>query len=397
MDSTAYIIVVLALFSKRCTLEHKTWLTFLIFYSLGTGLLFILGFYGGGYIWLFGASLIVGAMIGLKAAGFALAINFFTLVSIGIYIVAGSPQWALYIENASEKWMVMTANFMLLNTLVTLLVAVMLSSLKIALAKEQKTAIELRNHIAEEAKWELKLQQSQRMESIGTLAAGIAHDFNNILSPIMGHTEILLMDAPENKFTQDSLSQIQTAALRAKNLVRQILAFSRQENYERTPMKIQPIIKEALRLLRSTIPTTIEIKQDINPHCGIIKADPTQIHQIIMNLTTNAFHAMEETGGKLRICLNQIEFGTKDIINPNMAPGEYVCLTVADTGKGMEKQVVDKIFDPFFTTKTKGRGTGMGLSVVHGIVTAMGGAIHVYSEPGKGTQFQVYLPVEKKS
>jgi len=395
MDSTAYLVVLLVLFSKKCSLKHKTWLTFLIFYSLGTGLLFILGFYGGGYIWLFGASLIVGAMIGLKAAGIALAINFFSLVSIGIYIAAGSPQWAMGTENAIEKWMVMTANFMVLDTLITLLVAVMLNSLKIALTKEQKTAIELRNNIVERKKWEIKLQQSQRMESIGTLAAGIAHDFNNILSPILGHTEMLLMDVPENKLSQDSLNQIHIAALRAKSLIKQILEFSRQENYERMPMKIQPIIKEALRLIRSTIPTTIEIKQDINPHCGIIKADPTQIHQIIMNLTTNSFHAMEETGGKMQVSLNQIEFGTQDIINPNMAPGGYVCLTIADTGVGMEKQIIDKIFDPFFTTKEKGRGTGMGLSVVHGIVTAMGGVIHVYSEPGKGTQFQVYLPTEK--
>ncbi|MBL6992524.1 ATP-binding protein, partial [Desulfobacula sp.] len=144
-----------------------------------------------------------------------------------------------------------------------------------------------------------------------------------------------------------------------------------------------------------SIPTTIEIIQDINPDCGVIKADPTQIHQIVMNLTTNAYHAMEETGGELKVSLKQIKLGEYDIINSDMIPGVYVCLTVADTGVGMDKSLTDKIFDPFFTTKAIGKGTGMGLSVVHGIVTAMGGAINVYSEPGKGTEFHVYLPVEK--
>jgi len=162
-------------------------------------------------------------------------------------------------------------------------------------------------------------------------------------------------------------------------------------------MKMQPIIKETLKLIRSTIPTTIEINQDITPDCGVIKADPTQIHQIVMNLATNAYHAMEETGGELKVSLKRMELGTIDLIDPNMEPGSYACLTVADTGVGMDKKLTDKMFDPFFTTKEIGKGTGMGLSVVHGIVTAMGGAIQVYSEPGKGTQFYVYFPIEKNS
>ena len=242
---------------------------------------------------------------------------------------------------------------------------------------------------------EKRIGQSQKMESIGTLAGGIAHDFNNILFPIVGYAEMILMDTPEDSPIRDSLNQIYTSSLRAKSLAKQILTFSRQERHELIFMKMQPIIKEALKLIRSTIPTTIEIKQDINTDCGVIKADPTQIHQIVMNLATNAFHAMEETGGELKVSLKEMELGTLDLINPNMAPGVHACLIVADTGKGMDKNLIDKIFDPFFTTKAIGKGTGMGLSVVHGIVTAMGGAIHVFSEPGKGTGFHVYLPVEK--
>ena len=244
---------------------------------------------------------------------------------------------------------------------------------------------------------EMKLLHTQQLESIGTLAGGIAHDFNNILFPIVGYTQMLLEDTPEDSPTRDSLKQIYTSALRAKSLVKQILTFSRQESSELMLMKIQPIVKEALKLIRATIPTTIEIKQDMNPDCGVIKADPTQIHQIVMNLATNAYHAMEETGGELKVSLKEMEFGTLDQINPNMAPGIYACLIVADTGVGMEKKLTDKIFDPFFTTKAIGKGTGMGLSVVHGIVTAMGGAIQVYSEPEKGTQFHVYFPIEEDS
>jgi len=240
---------------------------------------------------------------------------------------------------------------------------------------------------------ETRLQQAQRMESIGTLAGGIAHDFNNILFPIMGHTEMLLERIQDDSTFQHSLNSIYTSANRAKDLVRQILAFSRQDSSELGLMKIQPIIKETLKLIRSTIPTTISIKQDIRPDCGPIKADPTQIHQILMNLSTNAFHAVEDSGGELKVTLREVELGKLDLIHQDMEPGFFVCLTVGDNGIGMDKNLIEKIFNPFFTTKKKEKGTGMGLSVVHGIVRSSGGSIHVYSEPGKGSEFRVYLPV----
>jgi len=247
--------------------------------------------------------------------------------------------------------------------------------------------------ITERKQLEEKLRQTQKMEAIGTLAGGIAHDFNNILFPIVGHTEMMIEDIPDDSPFKESLKEIYTSALRAKDLVQQILAFSRQENSELKLMKMQSIIKEALKLIRSTITTTITINQNLQPDCGAIKADPTQIHQIVMNLTTNAYHAMENDGGELKVVLKEVELGQQDLIHTDLTPGRYACLTISDTGIGITKDVIDKIFDPFFTTKEKGKGTGMGLSVVHGIIKNMNGKIEVDSELGKGTEFHVYLPI----
>jgi PAS domain S-box-containing protein len=255
--------------------------------------------------------------------------------------------------------------------------------------------LSITRNITDEIRMKKVLQQSQKMEAIGTLSGGIAHDFNNILFPIVGHTEMLLDDVPEDSPFRGSLNEIYAGSLRARDLVHQILAFSRQENSELKLMKMQSIIKEALKLIRSTIPSTISIHQHMQSDCSAVKADPTQVHQIVMNLATNAYHAMEETGGELNVTLKEIQLGEHELITPDMMPGSYACLTIADTGTGIDKKTIDKIFDPFFTTKEKGRGTGMGLSVVYGIVKNMNGVIQVYSESGKGTRFHVYLPVIK--
>ena len=251
--------------------------------------------------------------------------------------------------------------------------------------------------ITERKRLEKQLRQAQKMESIGTLAGGIAHDFNNILFPIVGHTEMLMEDIPKDSPLREGLDEIYISALRAKDLVKQILTFSRQENTDLKLMKIQSSIKETIKLIRSIIPTTIYIKEDIQVDCGVIKADPTQIHQITMNLATNAYHAMEKIGGELKVSLKEVKLSEQEVITSDMKPGDYACLTIADTGMGMDKELTEKIFDPFFTTKETGKGTGMGLSVVHGIVQSMDGAIQVYSEPGKGTAFHIYLPVIKAS
>jgi PAS domain S-box-containing protein len=257
--------------------------------------------------------------------------------------------------------------------------------------------VAVKRDVTEKLQLEAQLHQAQKMESIGTLAGGIAHDFNNILFPIVGYAEMLLEDAPEDSPFRNSLNKIYNSSLRAKDLVNQILTFSRQETNELKPIKVQSIIKDALKLMRSTIPTTIKIKSYIKTDCGAIKADPTQIHQIVMNLTTNAYHAMEDKGGELKVNFKEIKLGEQDLTELELKPGIYNCLIVADTGVGMDKDLTNKIFNPFFTTKELGKGTGMGLSVVHGIVKNMDGAINVYSEPGKGTEFHVYFPIKKES
>ena len=240
---------------------------------------------------------------------------------------------------------------------------------------------------------ETQLRQAQKMEAIGTLAGGIAHDFNNILSPIIGYTEMIMEDLPKSSKLAEKLEHVQLAANRAKDLVRHILTFSRQTDQELIPLEIQPIIKESLKLLRASLPSTIEIKQDIDMNCGPILADLTQIHQIVMNLCTNSFHAMREKGGTLGVELSEEVISSTDMMYKlNLNPGPHAKLSISDTGHGMRRSVQDRIFDPYFTTKAPGEGTGLGLAVVHGIVKSYGGDISIYSEPGKGTTFHVYLP-----
>ena len=251
---------------------------------------------------------------------------------------------------------------------------------------------------AEEDKRKLEehLRQSQKMESIGVLAGGIAHDFNNILYPLVGFTELLKEDIPADSPLHNHVDEILQASFRARDLVKQILAFSRQEKQELKPIKLQSIIKEVLKLLRSSIPTSIGIQQDIDPGCGLVVADPSQVHQIIMNLATNANDAMSNNGGILTVTLKQVKFEREHVHSMNLVPGNYARLCVSDTGSGIEKNQLDKIFDPYFTTKETGRGTGLGLAVVQGIVRQSHGDIHIESEPGKGTEVKVYLPIKAK-
>ncbi len=247
---------------------------------------------------------------------------------------------------------------------------------------------------SERERLEIQLRQAQKMESLGTLAGGIAHDFNNILFPIIGYAEMLLEDFSDNPDAKRYSEEILGAAGRARELIQQILAFSRQSAKEFKPLSIQLIIKEVLKLLRASIPTFIEIRQNIYSQCRMVMSDPVQIHQVMMNLCTNAYHAMQESGGILEVSLCEVKLGVDDIKNrPGMKPGGYARISVSDTGNGIDPDTLGRIFDPYFTTKEPGKGTGLGLSVSHGIVKAHGGDIYVNSEKDKGTNFYVYLPL----
>jgi len=259
--------------------------------------------------------------------------------------------------------------------------------------KDLKKEIEIRkHHEKEKAKIEDQLIQLQKMETIGTLAGGIAHDFNNILTPILGYTEMALEELSEESVLKYDIEQINGAATRGKDLVQQILTFSRQVDFDKKPLKLHDIIKEVLKLIRASFPSNIEIRQKLNSDTGTVLADSTQMHQIIMNLCTNAFHAMSG-GGVLTVKLDTMVVGNRSIKGSSkIQKGTYVRLIISDTGHGMDKRTIERIFEPFFTKKEVGSGSGLGLSVVHGIVNSYNGTIVVESEPGEGATFIIYLP-----
>jgi two-component system cell cycle sensor histidine kinase/response regulator CckA len=246
------------------------------------------------------------------------------------------------------------------------------------------------------AELEARLRQAQKMEALGVLAGGIAHDFNNILGAILGYTQLAQEDLDLKSEGRDNLEQALKAGERARDLVKHILAFSRRAEQEKRPVCLTPLIKETMHLMRASLPPQIELRHRLGTEEGLVLADATQLHQVLMNLCTNAAHAMQPGGGLLEVELEDVDLDKGHAAwvraSTNLRPGLYRKLTVRDTGRGMEPEIADRVFEPYFTTKSPGQGTGLGLAVVHGIVQSHEGAISVESTPGKGSAFQVWLP-----
>jgi PAS domain S-box-containing protein len=256
--------------------------------------------------------------------------------------------------------------------------------------------ISIAKDITHDLEVEKQLRHSHKMEAIGTLAGGIAHDFNNILSGIIGYAQLAKLDLDDPEKTKKNIDQVLKGAQRASGLIQQILTFSRHTECKKNPLKLFLIVKEAVKFLRSSIPASIKIEEKVISRAMVL-ADPTQIHQIVMNLCTNAYHAMCNSGGILTVKLTEVEILPQDpLLGNTYMPGNYVKLEVQDTGHGMDKKILERIFDPYFTTKQADKGTGLGLAVVDGIVKSHDGFIKVYSEPGHGSTFQVFLSVVEK-
>jgi len=264
---------------------------------------------------------------------------------------------------------------------------------RVGMLPETRTSIASLIDITDKKQMEHQLRQAHKLQAIGALAGGIAHDFNNVLTGIMGYAEMALKDPENPSLLTKRIGHILTAGARARELIRQILTFSRQNEHRVEPVIMNHILEETLRLIQATVPGTITIKTRNDAPAGMIMADPTQIHQVILNLCTNAIQSMGNNRGELMASLNTVVLnGAAVRFQPPLKPGKYVQLTIRDTGQGMSPDIVDRIFDPFFTTKKPGDGTGMGLSVVHGIVKSLQGSIAVHSEYGKGSIFDVYIP-----
>lgn len=254
-----------------------------------------------------------------------------------------------------------------------------------------------KNAEAERARLEKQMLQAQKMEAVGTLAGGIAHDFNNILCAILGYTELALFDPKVEGRTRDNLQSVLKSAQRAQDLIKRILTFSRPRETERRPLKLSGIIQEAVKLLHATLPSSIEIRVSIRTNEDVVIADATELHQVIMNLGTNAAHAMKNKGGKLDYDLELTHLDATEAAALSLQPGPFLQLTVRDNGRGMSPEILDRIFEPFFTTKTPNRGTGLGLTLVQKIVQRAQGNLSVKSVENEGTAFHIYLPQSQET
>jgi signal transduction histidine kinase/CheY-like chemotaxis protein len=408
-------IVLVTLFRKHMSYALKAFILIGAFFVLGVHNLLFFGFSGAGIHIFLLISVLMTVLLGWSAGVLSMVAGMCSILVVGFAMSTGAVGVAVDLNAITVQmisWITAAIVFVLLASAGVLIPGKLQSELVRSLeVSKQKSAelsrsnVDLQREIAERKNTEqqkerlaIQLYQSQKRESIGILAGGIAHDFNNILSAVIGFTEIAREGLPEKSKNVEYLDQVLIACDRARDLVKQILAFSRQAEIEVRPLRLEVVVKEALRMVRSSLPASIELRQGIASDLPVVMADPTQIHQIILNLCTNAAHAIEDEHGVITVeldSMNVIKNGCKE--NKELSLGPYVRLKISDTGVGIPMEIRDKIFDPYFTTREPGKGTGLGLAVVYGIVKDYGGAVSVESMPGRGATFNIRLPaVEEK-
>ncbi|HEX9895717.1 MAG TPA: response regulator [Gemmatimonadales bacterium] len=395
MDLVAYGTILVVTFRKSLPYDFRARVLVGGTYLLSLVLITSVGPRGSGLHFLGAVPVLAALLFGLRAAVMALALQILTLVGFGAAIAAGAFAWlAPRYPDQLVIWTVVGVNLVFLSAILSLSISALLRGLEITIGKwrqgaealqAERRSLEhayatLERETTERANLEAQLRQSQKLEALGTLAGGIAHDFNNLLQPIMAQAEIVQSGLPPDHVDRQRLEDILLSAERARDLVRRILTFSRRAEPRRGALRLAEPVREVAALLRSTLPAGIHIDAVVRDEAAFIHAEGTEVIQMLMNLAMNSYHAMRREGGRLQIV---VEDASVD---------DLVRLAVRDTGTGMDRATVERAFDPFFTTKEPGEGTGLGLSTVHGIVTALAGRIRLVSEPGAGTEVEMLFP-----
>ncbi|MCP4642344.1 MAG: response regulator [bacterium] len=399
-----YVLVVVAFSWPRLFYPLRASALLLALCIVGMSEFWTFGLSSMGYTFFLAFVTFSTALLGFRAGVVALILSLVFILTMGALYSTGAIPAVMPVQSPSahaRNWITPTAGFTMLSAGAISFLHMLLQGLEQSARTSQKYLKNLTREMAERdraeqerSRLEDQLFHSQKMEAIGKLAGGIAHDFNNILSAMLGYTELALPETPEGSDARRSLGEVLQAGGRAKDLVHQILTFSRQTRHEPRPVRLQQLVREVMGLLRSSLPATVEFCQLVRDDTRLVLADPTQLHQVLVNLCTNAAHAMREKGGTLTVELEPYTASLEEAeAAADLRPGSYCMLAVSDTGEGMDAQTLDRIFDPFFTTKEKGEGTGLGLATVHGIVKSHDGVITVDSRVGHGTTFRVYLPV----
>jgi signal transduction histidine kinase/ActR/RegA family two-component response regulator len=389
-DTLAYGLVVALALWRRGPHKARTSALLAIGYLLGVLLLAVIGPYGAGYLWLFVVPVLAGVLLGFRASLYASVLNAVTLSVVGLLVARGDLTWSG--DYSPVTFAVIAVNFVLLNTLTAACLGTLLRGLERSIERLGAEVVERRRAEAERESLARELLQARKMESIGTLAGGIAHDFNNILQALMGYAEMVRTRVEPDSRARLHIDSVLVAAERGRDLVARILSFSRQSEPDLRPLDLAEAARETLHLLRATMPSTIDLRFEEPDRDVVVSADSTQLQQVLMNLCTNAAHALRRGGGRLTVSVAAIDLDPADAARHGLVSPHCARLVVEDTGPGIDPAALDRIFEPYFTTRRGGRGSGLGLAVVHGIVKSHGGAVEVMSTLGQGTRFDVFLP-----